>query len=319
MAIGKAALGQIVSGDPIVEVNADNLILSLRKLEPGRLKDAEFNFPIPDGSTVSLVLPANLPAELQQKDSADVQMVQHRAEWDASERLLSFPVSLAVSPARLSSVQGIDFGEEEVFITIPFNATSLNSEDVNRVYRGEGISCVTWQEDGADIHEGSRWTSRGCRVETVRVALDAAGQDVFGLGSVVCACSHMSTYALSFREEPVRFEDPTPESGDLLVVTAGHQLHLRVKAVATGDKLLTLSRLTISPNTSSFVPPTLSVNGASSAVQAQRVPGMTIVNASVSWTPMLSGSFTMSLSLFAGKSRPDIYCVVICMPKFLTP
>ena len=302
--IGKATLGSLAPGDPAIEVTANSLIMTLKKVESGGLKGAELNFPIPDGTTVSIVLPLALPQVLDQLIASDVQMVQHRSLWAAGgEELLSFPVSLSATPANVQSLHRIDFGEEEVFVTLPFNASNLHAADLQRVYRGEGVSCVTWKGDEAGVHVSQPWTARGCRIETIRVALDAAGEEAFGLGSVVCACSHMSTYALSFREESVRFSDPTPEPGDLLVITAGHMLNVAVRAIATtssGKSQIMLSQLSVSPSTQSFVSSNLSPAIASSALQEQNIAGIQVVHANVSWTPMEAGSFTLSLGLFAG-------------------
>ncbi len=152
-------------------------------------------------------------------------MAQHRDRWRNNEALLSFPVSLLISPENVRSVESLDFREHELLITLPFDARRLSRQDVERVYRGVGVSCVSLQRDEHVIQQlpnicydnhASRpciehmnpWTAKGCRIQAVRIALNAAGDEVFGLGSVVCACSHMSTYALSFREEPVRLITP---------------------------------------------------------------------------------------------------------------
>ena len=301
--IGKATLRYRASNDPALNIHADRVTVALLKVAPRDLPASEFHFHIPvDGTTATLVLPSELPAALDHTGTADLHIAQHRAMWAAGgERLLSYPVSFSVSSASSPLPLGVDFGDQEVHVTLPFNATSLSSLDMDRVYRGEGVSCVTWQGDEAGLNENQPWTAKGCRIETVRRALDAGGEDVPGLGSVVCACSHLSTFALSFREEPVRFEDPTPHAGDLLVITAGHLLHLPVRAASNSvDKTVTLSQLSMSPALRSFVDPVLSPAIASSALQPQFDAELALVSANISWTPMLPGSYTVSLGLFAG-------------------
>jgi hypothetical protein len=316
--VGKAALRNLIPYSPAVNVEAHRVTIGLRKVDLRGLRGAEFHFPIlADGTVASLKLPSDLPADFDHTGPADVQMAQHRALWAAgSEILLSYPVSFSVSNASTLVPPKVDFGNEEVYVTLPFNATSLSSEDMSRLYRGEGVSCVTWQgDDGKGVNEGEPWTAKGCRIETVRMALDAAGADAPGLGSVVCACSHLSTFALSFRQEPVRFEDPTPHAGDLLIITAGHLLHLPVRAAsADAYKAVSLSQLSVLPSPRSFVDPALSPEVASSDLQPQFAAGISMVDANISWTPMLSGSYTMSLGLFAGNAGREFYsCVIACV------
>ena len=301
--LGKGALNNVAPRDPIIEVEEAQLIVGLRKVAPGALAGAELNFPIPDGTTVSLILPTQLPPELA-SDAVDVHMVQHRDLWacgseSGDEVLLSFPTSLSASAA--NSVAGdLEFGEEEVYVTLPFDASRLSAEEIERVYRREGVSCVTWQGNDADMQDAQPWSTRGCRIESVHIALDAAGREAFGLGSVVCACSHMSTYALSFREASVRFDEPTPQHGDLLYVTAGHLLHFPVRAVGTGVSHVNLTQLISRPESQSFKDASLSPAGASSLRQQQHVAGMQVVDGNVSWTPMQAGSYVLSLGLVAG-------------------
>ena len=317
--IGKAALRNLLPYSPAVNVEAHRVTIGLRKVDLRGLRGAEFHFPIlADGTVASLKLPSELPADLDHTGPADVQMAQHRSLWVAGGSiLLSYPFSFSVSNASTLVPPKVDFGDQEVYVTLPFNATSLSSEDMSRVYRGEGVSCVTWQGDEKGMNEGQPWTAKGCRIETVRTALDAAGADAPGLGSVVCACSHLSTFALSFRQEPVRFEDPTPHAGDLLVITAGHLLHLPVRAASTdADKAVFLSQLSVSPSPRSFVDPALSPVVASSDLQPQFAAGISLVDANISWTPMLSGSYTLSLGLFAGNTGREFYaCVNACAPS----
>ena len=162
---------------------------------------------------------------------------------------------------------------------------------------------MTWQGDEAGVHQDYPWSSRGCRIEAVRVSVNSAGEDAFGLGTVVCACNHMSTYALVFREEPVRFRSPTPDDGDMMIVTAGHTLKFPVRAVATTGKgvhKIALSKLQVSPGSLSFVAAALAPSNSSSHLQLQQDSSMLVVNANVSWTPMVEGSFSLSLGLIAG-------------------
>lgn len=161
---------------------------------------------------------------------------------------------------------------------------------------------MTWQGDEAGVHQDYPWSSRGCRIEAVRVSVNSAGEDAFGLGTVVCACNHMSTYALVFREEPVRFRSPTPDDGDMMIVTAGHTLKFPVRAVATTGKgvhKIALSKLQVSPGSLSFVAAALAPSNSSSHLQLQQDSSMLVVNANVSWTPMVEGSFSLSLGLIA--------------------
>jgi len=300
--MAKKALCNLAPVDPMVEIQEDHFILTLRKVALSSLEGAEMNFPIlQDGTTISLVLPAKLPPALSQLTTADVQMVQHRALWTAGgEVLLSYPVSLSVSAAGEADVSHVDFGDQEVHVVLPFNASMLSPNDVQRVYRREGVSCVTWQ---GDVNQEQPWSSKGCRIETIRVATDETGADVIGLGSVVCACSHMSTFALSWREEAVRFESPTPDTGDLFVLTAGHVLRFHVSALATASaakKTILLSQLGIQPvPTRSFTNLTLIPAVATSDLQEQADASLTRVNATLSWTPMIAGSYSLSLGLFA--------------------
>ena len=307
--MAKKALCNLAPVDPMVEIQEDHFILTLRKVALSSLEGAEMNFPIlQDGTTISLVLPAKLPPALSQLTTADVQMVQHRALWTAGgEVLLSYPVSLSVSAAGEADVSHVDFGDQEVHVVLPFNASMLSPNDVQRVYRREGVSCVTWQ---GDVDQEQPWSSKGCRIETIRVATDETGADVIGLGSVVCACSHMSTFALSWREEAVRFESPTPDTGDLFVLTAGHVLRFHVSALATASaakKTILLSQLGVQPvPTRSFTNLTLIPAVATSDLQEQADASLTRVNATLSWTPMIAGSYSLSLGLFAG----TICCLV---------
>ena len=245
--ISKASLKHMVSGDPMVTVESDELILALMKIVLEGLVGAEFHLPIPDDTTVSLVLPSFLPTEIESYSSFDFQMVQHRERWRNNEAILSFPVSLLISPESARSVENLDFRDHEVLITLHFDARRLSRQDVQRVYRDVCVSCVYSQRDEHVIqqlpnichdNDSSRpciehvdpWTVKDCLIEALHIVLNTTVEEVFGLSSVVCVCSHMSTYALSFREEPVRFDVPTPNAGDLLVVTAGHLFRFLVRA-----------------------------------------------------------------------------------------
>jgi len=302
-ALGKAALNNVPQRSPEVEVEEERLIMGLRKVPSAALAGAELNFPIPDGTTVSMVLPALLPPQLSVPGTADVHMVQHRDQWgcgsDASrEQLLSFPTSLSASLAG-AKLGALAFGQEEVFVTLPFNASALPATDIERVYRREGIACLTWQGHDADVQDPQPWSTTGCRVDSVRMAQDEAGREAFGLGAVVCACSHMSTFALSFREEPTRFEDPTPHYGDLLYITAGHLLQFPVRAVGQGVNSVRVENLAAQPASRSFRNAILSPAQPSSQQPHQHLAGAQVVEANVSWTPMEPGSYTLTLSLLA--------------------
>lgn len=145
--ISKASLKHMASGDPMVTVESDRLILALMKIELEGLVGAELHLPIPDGTTVSLVLPSFLPTEIESYASFDFQMAQHRDRWRNNEALLSFPVSILISPENARSAESLDFREHEVLITLPFDARRLSRQDVQHVYRGVGVSCVSLQRD----------------------------------------------------------------------------------------------------------------------------------------------------------------------------
>ena len=138
--IGKATLRYRASNDPALNIHADRVTVALLKVAPRDLPASEFHFHIPvDGTTATLVLPSELPAALDHTGTADLHIAQHRAMWAAGgERLLSYPVSFSVSSASSPLPLGVDFGDQEVHVTLPFNATSLSSLDMDRVYRGEG-------------------------------------------------------------------------------------------------------------------------------------------------------------------------------------
>ena len=102
-------------------------------------------------------------------------------------------------------------------------------------------------------------------------------------------------------KSPCALRTRLPHAGDLLVITAGHLLHLPVRAASNSvDKTVTLSQLSMSPALRSFVDPVLSPAIASSALQPQFDAELALVSANISWTPMLPGSYTVSLGLFAG-------------------
>jgi len=236
---------------------------------------------------VSLTLPVEMSSVPGMEDAlldVELALVRRAVADSADGTILSGAVTATVSHTNDIAPELLEGLPGEVLVTVPISTVGMQSGLEAGVYAGSAIQCVHWI--GADAEsplQPGPWSSSGCRVAAVEPVLDAAGEPQ-GLGTVTCACTHLTTFAVRLNSDPVRFVAPTPAWGDVFQVESGNAIAFDVAATTFGD------------GTTSVVLGGVSGAALLSYEAPELSPGANGTYV-FSWVPRDPGDFTIELTL----------------------
>lgn len=214
---------------------------------------------------------------------------------------------------------------KEILVTIPFDTSSLPTDTDRSRFLDGTAECLHWiggdrSENPLDM--GSMWSPLGCRVQSISRGLSDAGVLLNDRGAVTCACTHLTTFAVSYGLPRWRFVEPTPRNGDVFQAEAGVPIAFTVRAETerVGRLVLEIQRL-------EELEPSFSLPALTAVIQSRcisTVQGMCVLNATESvftWTPAQSGDYSMAILLKIGgivADRRTVHLRVLFCEYFMT-
>lgn len=116
--------------------------------------------------------------------------------------------------------------DDPVTVRIPLpnlNTWLPRQEDRDSFFELDGAACVHWS---SSRNGTGTWSSSGCRAQAVEPRLGASA------ATLVCACTHLTTFAAAFGFSRTRFMRETPLDRATFVVRRGEMLKINVSAIS---------------------------------------------------------------------------------------